>query len=175
MIRILVGLLLLAGAAHAQIPVPACYPNEPGCTRAYLGLLDGGYCLQWYTPAPAGFCGELASLPTALEAVQTASDAWWTAEVTRSQSELTAAEQSAWQALLANQPVYTVASLTGSTSRPTYPVVDGARSTRSNGRVAIGTTCDCSLQIGNYCSVASQPDAVKSTPLPDNTVAICAQ
>lgn len=64
--------------------------------------------------------------------------------------------------------------------RPTYPVVNGVRSTKSDGRVDVGTACDCSTPIvegkTTYCQRVAAPAAGLISPPPaSKSVAVCVQ
>lgn len=61
--------------------------------------------------------------------------------------------------------VWLVARNSTYTTRPTYPVADGIRSTTSNGRVDVGAACDCAAVkivsgTTTYCGVLGRADTV---------------
>lgn len=174
---------------QADAGPPVCYPGSGGCTAARLSAYEAGLCVAWYMPGvddwePAGYClrfddiapdasGSIAELWFSGSS-KSVNDGIWQRQVTR---ELEPAEKLRFNQLLTPPPpsLFAVAR-SSSATRPTYPVVNGARSSTSNGRVLVGARCGCSLKVGNYCSVAGEADASRpGRVLAGKTVSLCAK
>lgn len=173
------ALLALAAAnVHAQIPQPSCYAGEAPCTQAYVlhfpppPAAPTGLCVQWYEPAEddwaaAGYCLNYVDLAPDVETGSISNmwlrpmthaqrDALWAKQITR---PLEADELVAWEQLLANKPssLYAVPAYRGALDRPTYPLIDGARGEKPNGRIPVGAACFPSVwQSSSYAAINTQ-------------------
>ncbi len=171
-IAALLALATFSVLSYAAAPV--CYGEEP-CTAPKVSHYPGGMCVGWFQPGPlewepVGYClaykdiapdllGSIAGLWFARDKAE--KDSLWNLQVNR---QLTAVEQAAFLALFVERPpsLFAVKPIF-SGSRPTYPIVNGERGTRSNGRIAVGEPCDGSVRFGDYMLVS------------ENKVALCAR
>lgn len=73
-------------------------------------------------------------------------------------------------------PAWSVAPNGKYPDRPTYPVADGKRGTKSDGRAKVGAACDCATPIvegrTTYCRMADGGIAALSSA-PTGSVAVC--
>jgi hypothetical protein len=167
---ILLGLLFVWALPADAAPV--CFGGEDGCTPNRIAHYPGGVCVVWYQPKddwePVGYCVKYADL--APDEKGSFIDVWlgdpllrsvlWPSQVTR---DLTDVERETFASLLEPVPpsLYVVKPyFTG--SRPTYPIVNGARSTKSNGRIATGEPCSGPAYDGSYRQVGTNMVAVCS-------------
>lgn len=161
--RFTVAGLLLSVFAMPAIAAPSCF-GEPPCLPARVSYYTGGLCVGWYEPGladwqPVGYCVRYEDI--APDERGSIAELWFgdpekrgevfDRQVTR---ELGPVEQAALASLFVDRPpsLYAVKYSSFGT-RPTYPVINGARGSKSNGRIAVGEPCDCSLRFGDYCLV----------------------
>lgn len=193
--RLLLTVALLCGTAHAA---PLCWPSSVGGsgTTHYTKRVvtdpgdpygpDAGWAIWWHCidpKAPSGWqslmlaCREgdltycLKSAP--LQFVPAAMAAAWPAS-SPEQAGVEWVVAIAWEdfarATRPPLPAYKVTPYTGATYRATYPLVNGKRSTTSNGKVLIvtnGVPTPCSCPAGaavegstTYCTVPAPPSSV---------------
>lgn len=178
----------------AQIK-PPCWPKPVGTGTWVKGAQNAdGFALYWQCTVNGagmhtGFIGNWPDLEPdwvaqLTEAISTGSfDALWNAKITGpSQASKYATVRPLWEALKAANPLpvvvpstYVVKPNGAYTTRPTYSIVGGARTSTVAGRVAIlasqgvATTCDCDkfssgADPNRYCSIEGRPNVATADP-----------
>jgi hypothetical protein len=168
--RFIVAGFLLAFALPAGA-APTCYGGEDGCTANRIAHVPGGMCIAWYQATadewePQHYCLRYADI--APDEKGSIAELWfgpaadraavWERQVTRA---LGSDESSLVAILLEPVPpsLYVVKPyFTG--SRPTYPLIDGKRSTKSNGRIAVGEPCSGPAYDTSYRQVGTNMVAI---------------
>jgi hypothetical protein len=181
---ILAFLMFCATAAHAAPEPPSCWlvTNAKGYT---VGSSDAGQFAAWWCPDGAGdwdmallvsrsgYTLKHPTLPAGASPAATA-DAYWRANVAVdcftviADAAMSGLCDRAWDAgrLTRPLPPFIVRPNGTALTRPTYPVINGVRSTLSNGTVPIldahgrPTACDPVQKLGSYMRVKRTPDLV---------------